>query len=321
MRAFLYKVGIFARYQPSIKSIVVGNLSLGGTGKSPHSLYLAELLGENFDLGFVSRGYGRKTSGFRKVEVNSVAEEVGDEPLMFKQRLKENAQVVVAENRKEGIQYLEKNTTVNLVVLDDAFQHLKVKAGFYILLTDFSHPFYRDFVLPAGNLREDSQARNRADAIIVTKCPDVVTPKERLSIKQYCKFDHDRIFFSQMIYGDLVFFGKKPEQIERVLLVSGIANPKPLKNQLKRYYQVDTLEFKDHHNYTREDIAQIQHKFDKFASPNAAIVTTEKDFMRLKSLLSDADLNNYPWCYQSISVKIDEEEKFKALINSYVRTI
>lgn len=321
IRAGLYTVGIFSRYAPKIKSIVVGNLSVGGTGKSPHTLYLAELFGDQFSLGLVSRGYGRKTKGLKQVEITSKAEEVGDEPLMFKQRLKYDAQVVVAERRKEGIQFLEQNTKVDLVVLDDAFQHLKVKAGFYILLTDFSHPFYRDFVLPAGNLREDIRARKRADAIIVTKCPDVITPKERLSIKEYCKFDHDRIFFSNMIYGDLVFFGKKPEKIEEVLLVSGIANPKPLKSQLKRYYQVDTLEFKDHHNYTHEDIAQIHHKFGKFATPKAAIVTTEKDFMRLKSLLSESDLENYPWCYQSISVKIDEEEKFKALINSYVGTI
>lgn len=321
IRNALFSLGVFNVFKIPGKSIVIGNLSTGGTGKSPHVLYLLSLLSPAKQKIVLSRGYGRTTKGYLEVTSNSNALQVGDEPLMFKKRLGDTATVIVSESRKLGIETLDPNFNESIIVLDDAFQHRKVEAGFSILLTDYAHPFYADFVLPAGNLREFRCGKKRADCVVVTKCPTGLNDSEKKKISKKINLSNKPVFFSSLRYDKLVVFGKKLGEIDHVLLVTGIANPKPLEQWLKNFYVVESVQFTDHHNYTREEVLGIHQKIDTFAYENTAIVTTEKDFVRLDTLLTHEEKEKYPWYYQPITVKIDEEEKFKFLINSYVDTI
>lgn len=321
IRNVLFDLGVLSSYTIPSKSIVVGNLSVGGTGKSPHILYLVELLNHQHEIAIVSRGYGRTTKGLLTVEENSEAINVGDEPLMFKKRLRDRARVLVSEKREIGVKSALESSQNCVVLLDDAFQHRKVKAGFNVLLTDYSQPYYSDFMLPAGNLREWRAGAKRADCIVVTKCPEDLSLEEMNLVSKKVNRRGTPLFFSHMEYGDLVSFGKKQETIEKVLLVTGIANPKPLETWLNRFYQLETVRFPDHHNFSHHDLEEIHQKIDSFANENAVIVTTEKDYVRLNSLLTENDKLHYPWYYQSMTVKINEEEQFKAIINAYVDTI
>ncbi len=321
VRNKLFDWGVLASYKIPVKSIVIGNLSVGGTGKSPHIIYLIDLLTSQKSISIVSRGYGRKTKGLLTVEKNSEAIDVGDEPLMFKKRLKDSATVLVSEIREIGVKKAIELNPDGLILLDDAFQHRKVKAGFSIVLTDYNRPFYSDFMLPAGDLREWKMGKNRADCIVVTKCPEELSEKEQQAIQQRINFKNEHVYFSKMIYGELVPFGRVQNTIENVILVTGIANPKPLEEWLNRYYNVEMVRFPDHHNFSMKDIQEIHQKFDSFVNENAVIITTEKDFVRLQSLLNEKDKQHYPWYYQTMKVKIENEEKFKAIINEYVDTI
>lgn len=295
---------------------------MGGTGKSPHTLYIHDLIAEKnaTPIAFLSRGYGRKTRGLLEVHKEDTADQVGDEPLMFRKRI-QGGTVVVSEDRKQGVEYILDQVDQPIILLDDAYQHRKVTAGFAILLTDYHSPYYRDFVVPAGRLREWKSGRKRADCVVVTKCPENLGLEEKKTMIRKLKTGGKPVFFSQIEYGERIAFGRSVENTETILLVTGIANPKPLENYLKRYCRVVTMAFPDHHNYSTADIAEIHGKIGTFASENTAIVTTEKDYVRLEPLLSPEDKEKYPWYYQSIRVRIDEEETFKALINRYVDTI
>jgi tetraacyldisaccharide 4'-kinase len=321
IRNLLFDLNILKHFEIPSKSIVIGNLSTGGTGKSPHVLYILSLINSTLPKVILSRGYGRKTKGYLIVKEDSSAIEVGDEPLMFKKRLKENVSVIVSEDRKDGILNFSGYEKDILYILDDAYQHRKVKAGFSILLTDYNSPFFNDFLLPAGNLREFRCGKNRSDCIIVTKCSSSLSSEERNNYFKKLRYKKKPIFFSKMLYGKLVCFGRKSVLIEHVILVTGIANPKPLENWLKKFYSIEIVQFQDHHNFSMVDIDGIHQKIDIFANSNVAIVTTEKDFVRLDTILSVEEKLKYPWYYQPITVKIDEEEKFKTLINKYVDTI
>lgn len=336
IRNFLYNKGIKKSYSIPGKSIVIGNLSMGGTGKSPHTLYLWKLLEDKHLVAILSRGYGRKTKGLLEVKENHSSSEVGDEPLMFKKRVGEKSRVIVSESRKNGVDFIHSKSENTVILLDDAFQHRKVKAGFYILLTDYSNPFYSDCVVPSGTLREWKCGKNRADCIIVTKCPESLSESEKQTISRRLivsplegglrgvtnlKLKQKSVFFSQIIYGDLIPFGKEISEYTNILLITGIANPKPLENHLKRFCKVESIVFPDHHQFTEVNLAEIHSKFDTFTSENSIIVTTEKDFVRLEPLLTTTDKQKYPWYYQSITVKLDNEEQFNALINNYVDTI
>ncbi len=320
-RNFLYNSGLKKSYAIPNKAIVIGNLSVGGTGKSPHTLYLWELLHNEHPIAILSRGYGRKTKGVLEVSENHTADEVGDEPLMFKKRVGNRALVVVAENREEGVKFIQRQQKNAVILLDDAFQHRKVTAGCSILLTDFNQPYYSDCVLPAGNLRECQSGKKRATSLIVTKCPATISEATKKSIVKRLKFHNNHVFFSQIHYGALLPFEKSVETIKNVLLVTGIANPKPLEAYLKQQFQVESLVFADHHQFTREDIAKIHTKFDTFAPHQSIIVTTEKDRVRLNAVLTAEEQHNYPWYCQTITVKIDKEEMFKNYIKNYVDTI
>jgi tetraacyldisaccharide 4'-kinase len=317
-----YDWGIFKSYTIPRKSICVGNLSVGGTGKTPHVAYLAALLKSDFETSILSRGYGRKTSGFRLVNTSDSAENVGDEPLFYTSIFDKNVHVAVCEKRAEGVQELQELFPSNqLIILDDAYQHRAVKAGLNILLTEYNAPFSNDLVLPAGNLREFRSGKKRAQIVIVTKCPKEIGAQDKTRLANSLKVNKEHVFFSEIVYAPFQSFGKECSSIKKVLLVTGIANPTPLIAEIEQKYEVEHLKFGDHHAFSKQDIEEIHQKFDTFASNETIILTTEKDFMRLKAVSSSWKLDDYPWYYQPITVKIDNENKFKALINQYVNTI
>ncbi len=316
--------GFFSSYEIKYKSICVGNLSTGGTGKTPHvDLIVSGLLDNHKNISILSRGYGRKTKGFREVKSDSTTDEVGDEPLFYKNKFNDRLNVFVSEKRVIGIKHIEQNLAPDtIIVLDDAFQHRAVKAGFSIIISEFSNLFTNDAVLPAGNLRESISSIKRADLIIISKCPNNITEKEKKEIRSTIRFNKDKILFSRIKYSELtpIFQPIDTEEIENVLLVTGIGNPKPLEKHLKKHYNVSLVKYPDHHDYNEGDIAKIHEKFDTFASRNKIIITTEKDFMRLKKL-NLTNLRKYPWYIQPIVTEIDEQQKFNLYLNEYLSKI
>jgi tetraacyldisaccharide 4'-kinase len=322
VRNIFYKLGIFKTSIIPKKSICVGNLSVGGTGKTPHVSYLADFLSQSVETAILSRGYGRKTTGFIWVKPISKASEVGDEPLFYANRFQEKVPVAVCEKRAIGVKQIQTLFPKNeLIILDDAFQHRAVKAGLNIIITDFSKPFYDDYLMPVGSLRESRAGKNRADLIIVSKTPNDCTETTKNQIVKSLNFKPEFVFFSHISYAPMNPFGTEIENIKKVILVTGIANPKPLLEHISKQYDVEEIRFGDHHAFSKVDIQRIHQKFDTFAHEETIILTTEKDYMRLKDFSSDWNLQNYPWYFQPITVKIDNEEKFKNLINQYVNTI
>jgi len=323
IRNRLFDSKIFKSYVIPGKSIVIGNLSLGGTGKSPHTLFLWKIFHETTPISFLSRGYGRKTKGLLEVNTDSLPENVGDEPLMFKKRVQTESCVVVSENRENGVRFIREKASNSVILLDDAFQHRKVKAGFQILLTEYAHPFYRDFVVPMGRLRERRKGKNRADIVIVTKCPVTLSESEKMNIRSKINRSTKNVYFSRICYDEIVPFStKKITAVKRILIVTGIANPSSLCQHLQMTFDVELMAFPDHHTFTPDDLAKIHKKFDTFANKNESIIlVTEKDFVKLSTPELQPILDAYPWYYQPITVKIDEEEKFIHEIKKYVGTI
>ena len=321
-RNVFYQLGIFKTFVIPKKSICVGNLSVGGTGKTPHVSYLAEWLSKSYETAILSRGYGRKTAGFLVVNRNKSASEVGDEPLFYATQFQEKVHVTVCEKRAIGVQQIQTFFPKNeLIILDDAFQHRAVKAGLNILITDFSKRFSDDYLMPVGTLRESRASKNRADIIIVSKTPNDCTETTKNQIVKKLKFNPNSVFFSRIKYAEMRPFGKQIHSFSKVLLVTGIANPKPLFEHLSTNFEVEQLTFGDHHAFSKADIQRIHQKFDTFVNKETIILTTEKDYMRLKDYSSEWNLQNYPWYFQPIAIEIDKEEKFKNLINQYVNTI
>ena len=202
IRNYLYDKGIFKSETISIPSICVGNLSMGGTGKTPHVDYItSHFVSKSVKTAILSRGYGRKTKGVIEVLVNSTSSEVGDEPLFYKTKFKDNTSVYVAENRVKGAnELLEKHPKTEVLILDDAFQHRRFRAQVNVLITDFSNLFSNDFVVPAGNLREFRSGKNRADIIVVSKCPENLSKEKKVEIRNSLHFKNENIFFSKIQY-------------------------------------------------------------------------------------------------------------------------
>ncbi len=319
----LYTSGVLKRYRIPGKSIVVGNLSTGGTGKSPMvDLLIQQILELNQPVATLSRGYGRSTHGLLEVTQKSTAKQVGDEPLMYKQKHGDQITSVVAEKRAEGVKWIRKNTPENTVILlDDAFQHLAVKAGLNILVTPFDDLYSNDFILPAGNLREWRAGRKRADIVMVSKCPDNLDKATMESVRRKLRFPEDRIFFSSIQYGTPVSFTeKKVAPISDVLIVTGIGNPSPFIRFWSQQAKCTHLSFPDHHSFTAADITKIHEKFDTFASCERAIVTTEKDRMRLKEFKEVFD-DKYPWYFQPIELNIIDRAAFNEFVNGYLNEV
>ena len=279
IRNFLYDSRILKSYSFDIPIIAVGNLSVGGTGKTPQIEYLIRLLSPNYKIATLSRGYKRKSKGYILADANSDAELLGDEP--YQMHLKfPNINVAVDANRKNGIEkLLTLKDKPDVILLDDAFQHRKVKAGFYILLTAYGDLFCDDFMLPTGSLRESRSGVQRADLIIVTKCPKDLSKTEQNTIKKKIGVSVS-IYFSSIDYDDKVFNAAESKNVTDIktvdkLLLAGIAKPNPFFAYLQGEND-EQLQYVDHHHYTKNDIKNIQDK-----ATNKLIITTEKDYVRL----------------------------------------
>ncbi len=289
IRNFLYKRGWLKGVAFDLPMISVGNLSIGGAGKSPHIEYLIILLRPYLNVATLSRGYKRKTKGYLEVAQADNAEKVGDEPLQFKRKFPD-VLVAVAENRTFAIpKILMKQEDTQVVLLDDAFQHRAIIPGLNILLTEFEHPFTRDFLLPSGRLREWRSSYSRADIIIVSKCPPQITAQEKENFIQEIKpLAHQKMFFSYYEYGSPYYLFNGNQRIKLtedvdVILICAIARTDYLMNWLvEEVNSVKLLEYEDHRYFTNYDIAHTKKVYDNHTSKKKVIITTEKDAMRLQ---------------------------------------
>ena len=307
----LYDAGIKASKSYDFPVICVGNLSTGGTGKTPMVEYLIRLLKNEKSLATLSRGYKRKTQGFVLANANANTDTIGDEPFQFYSKFNDIV-VAVDEDRQNGIAQLRNlKAQPEIIILDDAYQHRKVKAGFNILLTSYTNLYYKDMVLPTGNLREPRSGARRADVIVVTKCTKDITETEKGKITSKLKLkSHQNVFFSYVDYSSHV--KSKAKELELVslpkfTLVTGIANAKPLVDFLtNKGLYFDHLEFNDHYNFKASDIEILESK--------TLIITTEKDYMRLSV---NGRLKDKLY-YLPIQLVIDRSEIFDAAIKSFV---
>ena len=311
-----------------VKVISVGNLSTGGTGKTPHVEYLVQLLLGNFRVATLSRGYKRKSSGFLLADDTSTAESLGDEACQYANRYPDLT-VAVDESRVHGVSMLmEKFPELNFVLLDDAYQHRYIKPGLSILLTDFYNLYSQDHLLPAGRLREFRKGSERADIIVVTKSPRVLSPITRQRVMGELKpGNHQSLYFSYIDHGQLTpvpgvdFTPEGPYSGHTALLFAGIANPYPLELYLKKIFStVKLLTFPDHHMYTLRDVERVIRAFDKLFTKNKILVTTEKDMVRLIQPEILGLIRHLPVCYVPMQVRFHDEDReaFEKQIQSYV---
>ncbi|TYA53233.1 tetraacyldisaccharide 4'-kinase [Formosa maritima] len=312
-RNILYDFGWKKSKSYKLPIICVGNLSVGGTGKSPMIEYLIRLLKTDFTLATLSRGYKRESSGFKLANNSDSAKSIGDEPFQFYNKFGQDILVSVDANRQHGIESLKDlNVKPEIILLDDAFQHRKVKAGFNILLTTYNNLYCFDMVLPTGNLREPRSGAKRANIIVVTKCPVSITEQEKERIVSKLKPTNKQlVFFSTISYSNKVFSIDKELEVSLLrhfTLVTGIANANPLVDYLKtKGLEFKHFNFKDHHVFTEKEVDDL--------SDFECIVTTEKDFMRLKS---ERKLQNKLY-YLPIEISIDRAEVFNNLVLDYVK--
>ena len=328
LRNKLYDWRVFSSTEFTVPTISVGNLCVGGTGKTPHIEFLSRLLSPEFTIATLSRGYGRKTKGFVLANPQSTVEDIGDEPLQFATKFK-TIPVAVDEKRVRGVKkILSLFPSVQTILLDDAFQHRAVKPGLSIVLTDFSKLYLNDYVMPSGRLREFRSGIKRADIIVVTKCPEVLLPIERKRlIKEINPLAHQNIYFSSIKYGE--FLPLQPELMNpfskeyffehhySVVLLTGIANTQPLEYYLKEKVKtIVPVAFPDHHIFTKNDLEDLKKIFDNIASSNKIVVTTEKDAMRLKNPEFSDILSRLPLFYMPIEIDFYDSNKNNPLDNT-----
>lgn len=307
LRNLLYDHQIFSSRRPSQFVFSVGNLTVGGTGKTPVVNFLAELLLPSSSIALLSRGYGRETKGFVLANEKSTAADIGDEPLQLFNRLKRSVVVAVCEDRAKGASEIAKlYPDRDLLVLDDAFQHRGIVQDVKILLNDYNRPFYEDMPFPAGRLRENRKGAKRADAIIVTKCPASLAPAEITAIttklRKYCRPEIP-VFFSYTGYADPVSFSGSPVTLKNVKMVAGIADPGPFGIYLgERFNVTDKAVFPDHYNYTPGDVQELI----KNLKNDTFVVTTEKDMVKLKPLAEQLGLCER-FAYISIAIHFESD--------------
>lgn len=285
VRNFFFDKGVFKSKSYDLPVLAVGNLCVGGTGKSPMIEYLIRLLKEKFQVATLSRGYRRKSEGFQLGNQTSTADDLGDEPMQFHQKFSD-IKVAVDADRQNGISQLMKKVSPDVILLDDAFQHRKVTAGFYVLLTKFDSLFVDDLILPAGNLRESKRGAKRADVIIITKCPKGLSLEEQTKIRNKLNpLPSQQVFFTCISYAKDVRGNNETKCLTSLnnlnfTLVTGIANPKPLVQYLNNLnLNFEHISYKDHHNFSDKELNELSKK--------QIIITTEKDYMRLKDSLSN----------------------------------
>ncbi len=333
LRNMAFKMNILKSRAFDIPVISVGNITVGGTGKTPHVEYLVGLLKDHCRVAVLSRGYKRKSQGFVLAETNTPAKRIGDEPFQMKRKYPK-VTIAVDKNRCHGIDQLTAEDNVDVVLLDDAFQHRYVQPGVNILLVDYNRMIFDDCLLPAGRLREPVSAKDRADVVIVTKCPkDMKSIAYRVISKTMQLYAYQTLFFTTLEYAPLrPLFSKTEgqggerslEQVrpdEHVLLLTGIASPQQMLRDIQPYTShVTPLTHSDHHRFSRKDIRHINQVFAQLPEPRL-IVTTEKDAARLCEAngLSDEAKKNMYVLPVRIHFLLDEEEKFNQYITRYVR--
>lgn len=352
LRNRLFDWGYLRSKSFPVPILCIGNLAVGGTGKTPHTEYLIRLLsGAGFRVATLSRGYKRRTQGFLLASPERTAEELGDEPFQMSRKFPK-VTVAVDANRCRGVaQLLQLSPAPEVILLDDAFQHRYVKAGLYILLTEYNRLWCDDAVLPAGRLREPSQGKDRAQIVIVTKCPDHIKPIDyKMVSKRLQLYPYQQIYFSRLRYGaltplfpNIIQRGEEtlhteeevkqlkgeerkqalPEGTDAVLLLSGIAHPEPLIAEVSSYgVPVEVITFADHHAFSTRDMDQIRERFRQIKASHPILITTEKDGARL---LHHPHLDEQlkPFIYLlpiEIEILQQKQESFNQNIIHYVRT-
>ena len=335
-RNMLFETGILKSQSYSIPVISVGNITVGGTGKTPHVEYLIRLLKDKMKVAVLSRGYKRKSHGFVLADEQTPMEALGDEPYQMKQKFPE-VTVAVDKKRTRGILHLTEDQdtpNIDVVLLDDAFQHRYVKPGINILLVDYHRLIIYDELLPSGRLREPVKSKNRADIVIITKCPKNLKPMEfRVITKAMNLYPYQQLYFStydydtpRLVFPDCQEPAEIPSNIEslkgkHILLLTGIASPEQMKLDLEPYVtSILPLVFADHHHFKRKDIERINQAFEDLPQPGL-IITTEKDATRLKQTegLSDEVKKHLIVLPIRVSLLLDQEEAFNQNIIGYVR--
>jgi tetraacyldisaccharide 4'-kinase len=324
MRNWLFDKNILKSASFNFPIIGVGNIAVGGTGKTPMVEYLIRLLQNNYKMATLSRGYKRKTKGFAIANASTTALEIGDEPMQFHNKFP-NVSVAVGEERLVAIpQLLQAKPGTNVIILDDAFQHRPVKAGLNIVLTAYNNLFTRDIILPSGDLRDVKASMKRAGIIVVTKCKTGLSATEKDTItKEINPLPHQTVFFTEIRYTKPYHLFNKSEAVinsdSNVLLVCGIANPNPLKVFLaEQVHSYDMLRYADHHIFNSDDLADIKKHFEKIQGNNKIILTTEKDATRLVKFADE--LKDYPVYVLPIehSFLFGEGEEFDKLVLDYI---
>ena len=334
IRNFMYNTGILPSVEFHLPVICVGNITVGGTGKTPHTEYLAELLRKNFRVATLSRGYKRKTRDFRIVSSSSVVTDIGDEPMQIFRKFPD-VLVTVDINRVNGVKkILEGNPETEVIIMDDGFQHRRIIPGFSILLSDFERLIVRDHMMPYGNLRESIGNKRRADIILITKSPEKISPiQRRLIVKEVDISPYQNLFFTSLTYKDpvLVFDDKDHEETQfdfsqcescGIVLIKGIANPLPLKEHLQKTAgEIIHLSYPDHYNFNEKDIINISSAYMDLKSPDKYLFTTEKDAVRLREFTNIAEPIRSAFFYIPIGIHFlnDDKDEFDNLIFDYVR--
>jgi tetraacyldisaccharide 4'-kinase len=334
LRNALYNLNILPSKSFQTPIVLVGNLSVGGTGKTPHVEYILKLIHPNFETAMLSRGYKRKTSGFILANEQTTHADIGDEPFQIVKKFK-NIQIACDENRVRGVKKLLKQfPTLQCVVMDDGYQHRSIQAGLSILLTKYNELYVEDFLLPSGNLREHHSNSKRADIIIVTKTPKIFSPLERRIIRSKLNPQpYQKVYFSYNEYGDFIplkqSVKKKGVAKEfyfdrgyKAILISGLANAENFEYFLSQNLNViKHLSFSDHYDYTIDDAMNIRKLFDNIVEENKIIITTEKDMVKLSQDKFSELFEGLPFFYLPIHVKFhdNDEQEFNNQIINYVR--
>ena len=331
LRNLLYDWKFLKSKSVDVHTICVGNLAVGGTGKTPHVEYLINILQNDFKIAILSRGYKRKTSGFIQATSTSTAFDIGDEPLQYKTK-NPQLEVCVDANRVNGIKkMLELPEPPKVVILDDAFQHRALNCELKIVISEYNNLYLNDCMMPAGYLRESKKGIERADIIIISKTPDKTTAIDiRNVIKDLKPLAHQQLFFTWLKYGELKGFQNPADTIDtlddlfryRIVAFTGIGNPKPMITYLKEYASdVKHIQFPDHHSFTIQDIADVRAQLDAIEGGNKIVVTTEKDAMRLRGTDLQDIANTLPLYVLPIEVDFREKtQEFNETIINYVRT-
>lgn len=299
IRNMMFEKGMLRQEEFDIPVVVVGNITMGGAGKTPHTEYIVDALKRDFKIGVLSRGYKRKTKGFVLASNDCHVDDIGDEPYQIYQKFKnEGVVVAVCEKRSDGIREMRRlHPELNMIVLDDAFQHRYVKPSVSVVLMEYGRPAYEDHLLPFGRLREPIRALNRADIVIVTKCPEDMKPMETRIFKTHLNlFPYQKLLFSSYHYLPMkpVFPDSIPVGMatrleyltkeDSILAVTGVANPRPFLRQLRKYAaKVRIKRYADHHHFSHSDMNSILHKFTTMSGKKKILVTTEKDAVRLRT--------------------------------------